>query len=113
MEVEGRPLPKPVDYGNAEGLVPDAHDVLPHYLINHFGAALAKGDTARALHFQKLFESNGLTLEKGATTYALIEVIYDPLERWKSGKTKRRELARYTLLPEKTPIDSILPEAHP
>lgn len=110
LQVEGQALPAPVDYGHADGLVPDAHDIQSYYLINHFGMARAKGDSASALHFRRLFEANGLKVQQGATTYALVQNQYDPLERWKTGAVKQKELARFTV----RPANSLsMPQARP
>ncbi len=108
LEVEGQVLPTPVEYSHADGLVPDAHAIQIYYVINHFAMARAMGDSAEAFRFQRLFETNGLQLQKGMTRYALVQNQYDPLERWKTGAVKQIELARFAVSPSME-LDRIAP----
>jgi hypothetical protein len=91
--IDGKPLDPPVSLES--GAFADPHDINGYYLINHLGMALHKGDSADARYFRVRVESNVLPQNR-PVEWELINLRYDPLERWISGKTERRTVARFT-----------------
>jgi len=94
--LDGKPLDPPVTLES--GAIADPHNVNSIYMINHLGMALQKGDSADAAYFRGLVEANVLPPHR-RVEWELVNQQYDPLERWKTGRTDRRAVARFTTEP--------------
>jgi hypothetical protein len=95
--LDGAPLEPPVSLESGE--LADPHSITSSYLINHFGRALESGDTAAARGYQRLIEANILPRNR-AVGWELVNLSYDPLERWATGKTETRTVARFEYNPK-------------
>lgn len=90
--LDGENLDPPVSLESGE--IADPGSITSYYLINHFGRALASGDTAAARGYRTLIEANVLPAKR-AVGWELVNLTYDPLERWKTGTIEARSVARF------------------
>ena len=90
--VRGHPLPKPVFYDQADGLVADSHSIVAKRVINSLGKALDEGDLSAIARVRRALESDYLPPD---SEYTIVEVSFEPLRRWRSGEMETRELAHF------------------
>jgi hypothetical protein len=82
-----------VYYEQAGGIVGQPHSPTAHKIIQRLGAAYVRGDKAEVERQRRLLEGNFLPLPN---RYTLVEIWYDPIERYRTGEQTAKELARFT-----------------
>lgn len=76
----------PIIYNEAKGIVPSPNSIKVPRLATTMAKALEENQTDEYHTAKRVFESNYLDNQK--SIYQLIEINYDPLERWKTGEVK-------------------------
>ena len=82
-EYNGKKISPPQLFQEAKGIVKESDSVIAHNLIKDFGKAYDKKKIQEAERLQKLFNANFI---KAPAQYRLIRIIYNPVERWKTGR---------------------------
>lgn len=78
----GTTVSPPQLFQEAKGIIKESDSIIAHKLIQNFGKAYERKDIQEAEELRRLFEANYI---KGPARYRLIRIIYNPVERWKTG----------------------------
>lgn len=70
-------------FQEAKGIIRQSDSIIAHNLIQDFGNAYEGNEIRKAEKIRKLFNANFI---KTPAQYSLIRIIYNPIERWKTGK---------------------------
>lgn len=79
---DGRSLDPPLLFGEAWGIVADPRSSQAADLFRRWGHSLRTGDSSDAKALRRIFESSFL---HRPAEYELVEISFDPVERWKAG----------------------------
>jgi len=94
---EGIDLDPPLFFEEAIGIVHHPHDVTAQRIIQRLGKAEQRGKQAAVQRMRALLEE--IYLPPG-TRYELVNVISDPLHRWRTGEREVERIRMFTA-PEK------------
>ncbi len=90
---DGRPLAPPVSFLQAPETLVTGNRFIARKVIQRLGRAIDAGDAEEAARLRRLLEGNYL---RGKAHYDLLFERYEPLEKWKTGRSReRRALASF------------------
>lgn len=68
--------------------------IIAYYLMQDFGKAYERGEIQKAEKLRRLFEANYI---KAPARYRLVRLIYNPVERWKTGKYEMINIQEFSV----------------
>ena len=90
----GTTVSPPQLFQEAKGVVRQSSSIIAYYLIQDFGKAYERREMQKSERLRELFEANFI---KAPAQYRLIRIIYNPLERWKTGRYERINIQEFTI----------------
>lgn len=88
-EIDGKTLPVPLLFAEA-GAYSNPHSVSANKLIQDLGKALVENQIQEVKGIRELLEQNQI---HRVNRYELIQLTYDPVERFKTGKAEEKSIA--------------------
>ncbi len=89
----GRDLSQPVYYEEGNELHIQSHDaIFLHSIAQNLGKALEGGNSDDVTQFRAIMENNYLS---PPCDYELVEIVYDPIKRWKTGHKSESIIKRF------------------
>ena len=83
MSYNGKIVSPPKLFQDSKDITPEYGSIIAYRLIQNFGKAYDRSDTQEAERLRAIFEANYM---KAPARYSLVKLVYDPVERWKTGK---------------------------
>lgn len=91
-EFQGKPVRPPQEFQRAGDMVVNHASIVAYRDIQNMGLAYEANDSKLFQHYQSLFEQNYLLPQ---THYELDKTTYDPLTRWRTGKSALTQLQEW------------------